>query len=90
MFFGRLYIGEEHFLFIANMFGLVKKCTIKIENINKIEESQGSSTITIIESIDGQPVEYVFGSFKNNNAYQLMRALWKGEKIGSDVFKNQN
>lgn len=36
LFFGRLYVGEEHFLFIANMFGLVKKCCIKIDSITKI------------------------------------------------------
>jgi len=60
------------------MFGLVKKCAIKIDSIIRIDESQNSSNITIVETVDGNEVEYIFGSFKNSNAYQLMRALWKG------------
>lgn len=70
-------MGEEHFLFIANMFGLIKKCCISIDSITKIEEIS-DSTIAIGEKVDGQEIEYIFGSFKGNNAYQLMRALWKG------------
>ncbi len=27
-YFGRLYIGEDHVCFIANMFGILKKCVI--------------------------------------------------------------
>lgn len=71
------------------MFGLIKKCCIKIDSITKIEEV-GESTIMITEKVDGQDIEYTFGSFKGNNAYQLMKALWKGEQIESDVFKSQS
>ena len=48
-FFGRLYIGEEHFLFNSNMFGIVKKCNICVNNIIKLEESADSSNMIITE-----------------------------------------
>ena len=32
-YFGRLYIGEEHLIFVSNMFGIVKKLAIIIDTI---------------------------------------------------------
>ena len=72
------------------MFGIVKKCTIEINDITKIEENSTANSITIGENSDGNEVEYYFGNFKNSNAYKLMRALWKGEKLGSDVLTANN
>ena len=37
-FFGRLYIAEEHLMFVSNMFGFVKKIAISIESISKVLE----------------------------------------------------
>lgn len=46
-FFGRLYIGEEHLMFVSNMFGIVKKTAIIIETITRVEELS-SDTISIV------------------------------------------
>jgi hypothetical protein len=35
-YFGRLYIGEEHLMFVSNMFGIVNKTAIVIDTISKI------------------------------------------------------
>lgn len=37
-YFGRLYIGEEHLMFVSNMFGIVKKTAITIDTISKITQ----------------------------------------------------
>ncbi len=35
-YFGRLYIGELSLLFVSNMFGIVKKCILKIDSITSL------------------------------------------------------
>lgn len=46
-FFGRLYVGEEHLMFVSNMFGFVKKTAIIIDTITKVIEPS-TATILII------------------------------------------
>ena len=35
-YFGRIYIGEEHVIFVSSMFGIVKKIAIPIESISEL------------------------------------------------------
>lgn len=37
-YFGRLYMGEEHLMFVSNMFGFIKKVAINIESITRLTE----------------------------------------------------
>jgi len=42
-YFGRLYVGEEHLMFVSNMFGIVKKTAIVIDSISKISQPSADS-----------------------------------------------
>jgi len=53
-FFGRLYIGEEHLMFVSNMFGIVKKAAILIDSITKLTELPNNSLSIIGHEVKGK------------------------------------
>lgn len=59
------------------MFGILKKCVIEIEKIQKLIEPVKFS-LSIEEKLnDNSIIEYNFSGFKTNHAYTLIKALWK-------------
>jgi hypothetical protein len=93
-YFGRLYIGEEHLMFVSNMFGIVKKTAIIIDTISRVSEVS-SDTISIIgkdckASKKDEEKEIFFSGFKNSNAFRIIYALWKKEKLSSEVLNPHN
>lgn len=59
------------------MFGILKKCVIEIEKIQKLKEPIKFS-LSVEEKIDDDSfMEYNFSGFKTNHAYTLIKALWK-------------
>ena len=90
-YFGRLYIGEEHLMFVSNMFGIVKKMAIVIDNISKISQSS-NETIVINGKVNRSNVqeELIFTGFKNNSAFKIIKALWKKEKLSYQILSTNN
>ena len=90
-YFGRLYIGEEHLMFVSNMFGIVKKTAILIDSISKL--TQPSPETIVIAGRDHkslQEEEFTFSGFKNDNAFKIIKALWKKEKLSSEVLNSND
>jgi hypothetical protein len=83
-YFGRIYIGEEHFCFNSNMFGFNKQFEIKIDDITKMELEK-DKIIGVVKKGEGEE-GFVFSQFVNINfAYKLMHGLWKGERIEAKI-----
>lgn len=73
-------------MFVSNMFGIVKKAAILIDSITKITQPS-IEIISILgkDSRNQHEEEFIFSGFKNDNAYKIIRALWKKEKLSSEV-----
>ena len=73
-------------MFVSNMFGIVKKAAILIDSVTRITQpSIESISILGKDSRNQQEEEFIFSGFKNDNAYKIIRALWKKEKLSSEV-----
>lgn len=81
-------------MFVSNMFGIVKKTAVVIDTISKVTETS-NDTITIVGK-DSKNIkkeeegEFVFSGFKNKNALKIIYALWKKEKLSSEVLNPHN
>jgi hypothetical protein len=88
-YFGRLYIGEEHLMFVSNMFGIVKKIAIVIDSISKLSQpSLETIVVTGRHHKSATEEDFSFSGFKNENAFKIVRALWKKEKLESEVLNS--
>lgn len=71
-------------MFVSNMFGIVKKTAIVIDSISKLTQpSPETITITGRHHKSNTEEEFCFSGFKNENAFKIIRALWKKEKLES-------
>jgi len=78
-------------MFVSNMFGIVNKTAIVIDTISKISEpTQNSITISGIADKHTIEEEFTFSGFKNDNAFKIIKALWKKEKLSSEVLNSNN
>lgn len=71
-------------MFCSNMFGMIKQCVIPIDAIVKVVELTQTSLL-ITAKVNALENEFFFSGFKNSNAFKLINALWKKEKIASEV-----
>jgi hypothetical protein len=88
-YFGRLYLGEEHVIFVSSMFGFVKKIAIPIDSISALKEpEQGSLLITGLRLDKNTEEDFAFSGFSNNHPFKIIRALWKREKLSAELMRN--
>ena len=76
-------------MFVSNMFGIVKKIAIVIDSISKL--SQPSLETIVVTGRHHKSIseeDFSFSGFKNENAYKIIRALWKKEKLESEVLNS--
>lgn len=84
-FFGRIFIGEDHFCFNSNMFGITKQFAIKIDDIVKIDLEKNKIAGAYKDGV-GSENNFVFGNFANAaSTFKLMHGLWKGEIIEAKI-----
>ena len=80
-------------MFVSNVFGIVKKAAIVIETISKVTEVSNDTICISGQEVKMQKHEkedFLFSGFKNNHAYKIIYALWKKEKLSSEVLKSHS
>jgi hypothetical protein len=78
-------------MFVSSMFGIVKKTAIVIDSISKL--AQPSLETIVITGRHHKSVneeDFPFSGFKNENAFKIIRALWKKEKLESEVLNSND
>ena len=88
-YFGRIYIGQEHLIFVSSMFGIVKKMAIPIDSITELTQPQ-SKSITIQGRRQDKSIEeeFVFTGLADGHAFKIIHALWKREKLSAEMMHN--
>jgi len=75
-------------MFVSNMFGFVKKIAIPFDSITNMTEITNEKIILTARCLKDQSdstQEFTFSGFKNSNAFKMIKALWKREKLELDA-----
>lgn len=75
-------------MFVSNMFGFVKKIAIEfdtITNLTEITNEKITLTGKCFKDPNDSTQEFTFSGFKNSNAFKMIKALWKREKLELDA-----
>jgi len=75
-------------MFVSNMFGFVKKIAIAFDSITNLTEITNEKITLAGKCYKDQSdstQEFTFSGFKNSNAFKMIKALWKREKLELDA-----